>query len=188
MQGAVLAAKHKYVHAAPLAIRYEFASPEVVAGTDVRLRKDVLRMLTDEEIKQELEELFLHLPPPVQVVFANQRCVACGQTGDPRLMEARCHRRKVRGHTGHLRQRFSKPLVATTVGAGAAGSLALGAAAGVTTAGSVVLVGLPLVLLPGLALGCHRLLNTPSHSPGPCGPALRITDMRSDGSQMRQHL
>ena len=87
MQGAVLAAKHKYVHAAPLAIRYEFASPEVVAGTDVRLRKDVLRMLTDEEIKQELEELFLHLPPPVQVVFANQRCVAWGQKYNPKTVE-----------------------------------------------------------------------------------------------------
>ena len=85
----------------------------------------------------------------------------------------------MRGHTGHLVQRFSKPLVATTVGAGAAGSLALGVAAGVSTAGSLVLVGLPLVLLPGLALGCHRLLNTPSDSPGPCGPTLRITDMRS---------
>ena len=84
----------------------------------------------------------------------------------------------MRGHTGHLVQRFSKPLVATTVGAGAAGSLALGVAAGVSTAGSLVLVGLPLVLLPGLALGCHRLLNTPSDSPGPCGPTLRITDMR----------
>ena len=75
-------------------------------------------------------------------------------------------RKKVRGHTGELRQRFSKPLVATTLGAGAAGSLALGVAAAVTAAGSLALVGLPFVLLPGLAstgniINSQHILITP---------------------------
>ena len=82
----------------------------------------------------------------------------------------------MRGHTGSLKQRFSKPVVAGSLGLGAAGSLALGVAAGVSTAGSLVLVGLPFILLPGLAMGCHRLLNTPSDQQPLCG--LKIEDMR----------
>ena len=36
-------------------------------------------MFTEEEVRQELEKAFAALPPFVQVVFANQRCQACGQ-------------------------------------------------------------------------------------------------------------
>ena len=132
--------------------------------------------MTPEEIRSELETEFSQLPPPVTVVFANKRCRACGQTGDPRLMKDMCHRARTRGHTGTLQQRFSKPVVAGSLGLGAAGSLALGVAAGVTTAGSLVLVGLPFILLPGLILGCHRLLNTASNQQPLCG--LSIKDMR----------
>jgi hypothetical protein len=38
-------------------------------------------MFTEEEIRLELEKAFAALPPCVQVVFANQRCQACGQVG-----------------------------------------------------------------------------------------------------------
>ena len=157
-------------------IRYVIASPEVLAETGEKFRKTSLRMLTPEEIRCELEEEFSQLPPPVTVVFANKRCRACGQTGDPRLMKDMCHRNKVRGHTGTLEQRFSTPVVAGSLGLGAAGSVALGVVAGVTTAGSLVLLGLPFVLLPGLAVGGHRLLNTPSDQPALC--CLKISDMR----------
>ena len=133
-------------------------------------------MLTDDEIRSELETEFRELPGPVTVVFANKRCRACGQTGDPRLMKDMCHRNKTLGHTGTLKQRFSKPVVSGSLGLGVAGSVALGVTAGVTAAGSMVLVGLPFVLLPGLILSGHRLLNTPSNQPAPCG--LKITDMR----------
>ena len=156
--------------------RYEFADQEVLAETGEKFRKTSLRMLTPEEIRCELEEEFSQLPPPVTVVFANKRCRACGQTGDPRLMKDMCHRNKVRGHTGTLEQRFSTPVVAGSLGLGAAGSVALGVVAGVTTAGSLVLLGLPFVLLPGLAVGGHRLLNTPSDQPALC--CLKISDMR----------
>ena len=156
-------------------VRYEFASPEVVAQTEENFRRESLRMLTPDEIRSELETEFRQLPPPVTVVFANKRCRACGQTGDPRLMEDKCHRNKVRGHTGTLEQRFSKPVVAGSLGLGTAGSLALGGAAYKATAG-LALVGLPFLLLPGLIIGGHRLLNTPSDQPAPCG--VRISDMR----------
>jgi hypothetical protein len=36
-------------------------------------------MYTEEEVRLELENVFAALPPCVQVVFANQRCQACGQ-------------------------------------------------------------------------------------------------------------
>ena len=208
VQGAVLAAKNKFVQAEPRAIRnfavsqafysvpsgniqmmklspfqsdsenarYEFADQEVLAETGEKFRKTSLRMLTPEEIRCELEEEFSQLPPPVTVVFANKRCRACGQTGDPRLMKDMCHRNKVRGHTGTLKQRFSKPVVSGSLGLGVAGSVALGVVAGVTAAGSMVLVGLPFVLLPGLILSGHRLLNTPSGQAGLCG--LSCNDMR----------
>ena len=134
-------------------------------------------MLTPDEIRSELESEFSQLPPPVTVVFANKRCRACGQTGDPRVMEDMCHRTKVRGHPGTLQQRFSKPVVAGSLGFGAAGSLVLGVAAGAAM-NPLVLVGLPFILLPGIILGGHRLLNSPSDQPPPCG--VKITDMRSD--------
>ena len=151
------------------------ASSEVLAETGETFRKRSLRMLTPDEIRSELEAEFSQLPSPVTVVFANKRCRACGQTGDPRLMKDMCHRNKVRGHTGTLKQRFSKPVVSGSLGLGVAGGVALGVVASAVTA-PMVMVGLPFVLLPGLTIACHRLLNTPSDQPAPCG--VKITDMR----------
>ena len=74
-----MAAKRKNVHAKPLSIRWEFATPEILAGCSEQLRKDTLRMLTYDEIRAELEEVFSRLPPRVQVVFATKKCTACGQ-------------------------------------------------------------------------------------------------------------
>ena len=130
--------------------------------------------MTKEEIRSELETELSQLPPPVTVVFANKRCRACGQTGDPRLMEDKCHSKKEKGHTGTLEKRFSKPVVAGSLGLGAAGSLTLGIVAGVSTAGAIVLVGLPFILLPGIILGGHRLLNTPPDQPATCGVRTRM--------------
>ena len=75
----MMAAKKKNVHAKPLATRWEFASPEILSGVPTQLRKETLKMLTNEEIREELEELFTKLPPTVQVVFATKKCLACGQ-------------------------------------------------------------------------------------------------------------
>ncbi|XP_023329538.1 uncharacterized protein LOC111702174 isoform X2 [Eurytemora carolleeae] len=91
-QGACTAAKKLWVHAEPVCRGWELATPEIVNETTERLRKETLRCYTEEEILEELETVIKQLPPPVQVVFANQRCQSCGQTGDPRLMEDKCHR------------------------------------------------------------------------------------------------
>ena len=56
------------------------------------MRRNTLRMLTPEEVRAELEAELSQLPPPLTVVFANKKCRACGQTGDPRLMLDMCHR------------------------------------------------------------------------------------------------
>ena len=78
-QGARMSAKKANVHADPTCIGYEFVQDEVLEGVSETLRKETLRMLTKEEIRTELERIFEELPPCVQVVFANQRCQACGQ-------------------------------------------------------------------------------------------------------------
>lgn len=169
MKGAVLAAQKIFPRAKPRSTRFEIPNDhddeddeddddDLCLETKEKCRKNN-RQLTPDEIRCELEDELRELPPPVRVVFANMRCRACGQTGDPRLMEAKCHRNKTRGHTGTLRQRFSSAKVAGSLGVGLAGCIALGVAAAVSTAGSMVLVGIPFVLLPGLAVGGHRMLN-----------------------------
>ena len=107
-QGAVMAAKNMCVHAAPRTLGYEFAAPEDVEGMSTELRLERHKLFTKAEALVALEQEVAALPPAIQVVFANQRCRACGQTGDPRLMVDRCHRVLRRGHTGGLDQRFSK--------------------------------------------------------------------------------
>lgn len=176
VQGAVMASKQNSVHADPFSIRYEFASPEVLEGTNEKLRVDSLRMLTTDEIRSELEVLFSKLPVPVPVVFANQKCLSCGQTGDPRLMTDTCHRNKKKGHKGQLEQRFSRPQVGAAMGFGAVGTIGLSIAAA-AAATPTVLIGLPLVLIPGLCMGGHRFLNTSAEGVPPCG-GLKFTDMR----------
>jgi len=175
-QGARMAAKKANVHADPKYIGYEFARDEVLEGVSEKLRKETLRMLTIDEIRQELEVIFESLPPCIQVVFANQKCQACGQTGDSRLMEDKCHRNKKQGHIGKLEQRFSKAQIGAAAVGGVVGVVGLSTAA--AAAGSeLVLLGLPLVMGPGAVMSGHRFLNTSAEDPAPCG-GVKITDMR----------
>ena len=74
-----MASKQNCVHAEPLSVGYGFAKPEVVEKTDESLRKDILGLLTPDEIRSQLEVLFSKLPEPVPVVFANKKCLSCGQ-------------------------------------------------------------------------------------------------------------
>merc|ERR1712059_65568 len=145
MGGAVMAAKKVYVHAEPQTLGYEFARQEVIEGTTETLRKNTLRMLTESEIRTELESALAALPPSLQVVFANKQCRACGQTGDPRLMEDLCHRKLSKGHTGELDQRFSKAQVGVACGLGAVGVAGLSTAAALTGA-ELVLLALPVAM------------------------------------------
>ena len=93
-----------------------------------------------------------------------------------------CHRNKKKGHTGQLDQRFSRPQVGAAMGFGAVGTVALSIAAA-ASATPLVLVGLPLVLIPGLTLGGHRFLNTSSEGVPPCG-GIKITVSISDNSSL----
>lgn len=176
VQGAMMAAKPHNVHAQPLALRYEFATEEVVAGTTEALRKDVLCQLTHDEVRQELEAVLARLPAPMRVVFSQQMCLACGQEGDPRLMEDRCHRDKVRGHTGDLEQRFTKKQAGVSLGlGGVASAVLIGLAA--ATATPLVLLAMVPVMAPGLAAAGHRFLNTKAEAPPTCG-CVPLKDMR----------
>ena len=88
-------------------------------------------------------------------------------------MEDKCHRSKIRGHTGSLGQRFSKTQVGIAAAGGLAGVVGLSTAAAVSEAG-LVLLGLPLVLGPGAVMSGHRFLNTAASDPPPCG-GIKIT-------------
>ena len=77
--GAVSAAKKMFGRADPKILSYEFCSPEVLEQTPKDLRINKLRMLTDEEIRSEIENTLEEIGDPIQVVFANQRCEDCGQ-------------------------------------------------------------------------------------------------------------
>jgi len=176
-QGARMAAKKSYMHADPKCLGYEFATDEVLEGASEKLRKENLRMLTKDEIRTELEEAFTGLPDCVQVVFSNQRCRACGQTGDPRLMEDKCHRNKKSGHLGTLQQRFSKVQVGVAAAGGLAGLAGLTTAAILAPEADLVMLALPVVMGPGAVMSGHRFLNTASTSQAPCG-GIKIEDMR----------
>jgi len=73
------AAKSFNLHAQIPAIRYEFASPEVLAGTTETLRKETLCMFTPDEVREEVERVLKQLPQAVQAtlhlqVFFVQPC------------------------------------------------------------------------------------------------------------------
>jgi len=79
VQGAQMAAKSFNLHAQIPAIRYEFASPEVLAGTTETLRKETLCMFTPDEVREEVERVLKQLPQAVQAtlhlqVFFVQPC------------------------------------------------------------------------------------------------------------------
>ena len=74
-----MAAKKTFVHADPKCLGHEFVTDEILQGVSEKIRKESLRMLTKDEIRIELEISFANLPPCVQVVFFNQKCIACGQ-------------------------------------------------------------------------------------------------------------
>jgi len=175
-QGAREAARDIWVHADPILKGWELATQEVIENTKPEFRKKTLRIFTEEEVRGELEAAVASLPPPVQVVFANQRCEACGQTGDPRLMTDRCHRKKVRGHIGELEQRFSKKEVGLATAGGAVGITAL-ASVSIATGAAEAMAALPFFIAPSSILAGHRLFNTSKDSPAPCGP-VKLVDMR----------
>ena len=91
-------------------------------------------------------------------------------------MDDTCHRTLKKGHTGELKQRFSKvqvpkqphhivitihPQTVAAVGVGAVGLAGLSVAA--VLASEFVLLALPLVMGPGAVMTTHRLLLAHHH-------------------------
>ena len=91
------------------------------------------------------------------------------QTGDPRLMEDKCHRNKKGGHIGTLKQRFSKLQVGVAAVGGAVGIAGLTSAAVLAPGAELALIALPVVMGPGTVMSGHRFLNSSSTSQAPCG-------------------
>ena len=70
---------------------------------DADTRK-TFNVLTDAEIVSTIDEALTRLPAPVQVVFRDQKCVDCGETGDKRLLSQYCHLQKCLKHPGRLQR------------------------------------------------------------------------------------
>ena len=109
-----------------------------------------------------------------------------GQTGDPRLMEDRCHRVLRRGHTGGLDQRFSKVGAACAKAACAGGLVGI---VGLSTAAALAspwaLLGLAVVMGPGVVMSGYRFLNRGSKASPFCG-VVKITDMHYTCCDMQE--
>ena len=91
------------------------------------------------------------------------------QTGDPRLMEDKCHKNKKGGHIGELKQRFSKVQIAVAAAGGVLGVTGLTIATILAPEAELALLALPIVMGPGTIMTGHRFLNSSSTSQPPCG-------------------
>jgi len=158
--GAEMAAREICETAAPRSLGYKFADEidleELVP--EVRRKR---RLLTEPEALEQLEQEMALLPEPVQVIFSNKKCIACGQTGDPRLMEDKCHCKMVMRHTDELvqKKKYGKKKIGAACAAGAVGVIGLGITS-VFVPGSQLLlsVGGPVLMLPGPGMALHRAL------------------------------
>jgi len=109
--GALRAAQHFNSAAKTKVIGYRYLddkslSPEQQAAfqTSQDTRK-LFNVLTDEEIQNLITVSLKELPPAVQVVFIDQRCLDCEEEGDRRLMSQYCHMEKCQKHPGKLERR-----------------------------------------------------------------------------------
>eukprot|EP00090_Calanus_glacialis_P001173 TRINITY_DN10814_c0_g1_i2.p1 TRINITY_DN10814_c0_g1~~TRINITY_DN10814_c0_g1_i2.p1 ORF type:complete len:420 (-),score=100.19 TRINITY_DN10814_c0_g1_i2:746-2005(-) len=80
-------------------------SPEQQAAlqTSEDTRK-LFNVLTNDELVGLVRKCVQDLPPPVQVVFVDQKCLDCYEEGDRRLMSQYCHMQKTRKHPGKLKR------------------------------------------------------------------------------------
>ena len=106
--GAVRAAKSFHKTATPRVIGYRYLEDPSFSEDQRRALEDkedtrrMFNVLTDQEIVSTLRASLSSLPASVQVVFRDQRCGDCGETGDRRLLSQFCHLEKCRKHPGRL--------------------------------------------------------------------------------------
>lgn len=67
---------------------------------DDALAREAFNVLTDDEVRESLEETIEEMGQPMQVIFRTKRCQDCGQVGDDRLMTKYCHMQSMFIHTG----------------------------------------------------------------------------------------
>lgn len=176
-QGAVKAAKNCFNGAQPTCLAYKFVTKEdeerisngvqKVKNEEAKLQVEEMmkterhndHKYTDKEIKVMLEDIMKTLTP-VPIKFNNKRCLDCGQVSDERLMEDICHKEKVKGHAGEMKQKYSKIVAGASTGGGAA------AVAGLATTIIILdpsLLGImalsPLLMAPGAYFSGHRALS-----------------------------
>ena len=92
-------------------------------------------------------------------------------------MEDKCHRNKKGGHTGKLKQRFSKLQIGVAAAGGVAGIAGLTTAAVLAPGAELALLALPVVMGPGTVMSGHRFLNSSSTSQPPCGGIRIVVSM-----------
>jgi energy-coupling factor transporter ATP-binding protein EcfA2 len=163
--GPVSAAKEVCLSAAPRQVGYISGTQDTIDALGPigdEIRKKNLRELMPDEIRKKLEEELAAMPPSVQVVFANKRCRTCAQTGDPRLMEDKCHKEKVSGHTDGRREKkpHSKSKIAVAYTAGTVAVAGLGTAMAFLPGTELLALGVPAVMGPGAAMSVRRAFGT----------------------------
>eukprot|EP00092_Neocalanus_flemingeri_P032227 GFUD01035027.1.p1 GENE.GFUD01035027.1~~GFUD01035027.1.p1 ORF type:complete len:416 (+),score=121.31 GFUD01035027.1:334-1581(+) len=102
-QGMLATAKTKV-----LGYRYlddpSFTPDQQTALQDSQDTRRLFNVLTDQEITELIKKSIQDLPPPVQVVFQDQKCLDCYEEGDKRLMSQYCHMQKCKKHPGKLKR------------------------------------------------------------------------------------
>ena len=199
--GAEMAAKEICRTASPRSLGYQFAEEEHMTDFKPDVRKKY-RLLTKQEVLEQLEQEISELPEPVQVVFSNKKCKACGQTGDPRLMDDKCHRTMVLGHRGPLREKkkHSRPLIGAAYAVGTVGVVGLATASALVPGSELLLIGVsiqcwwlpaaniifsqvPMCMGPGSGMALRRAFANPDMKWKCCK---REGVMGEDGSYDRQ--
>lgn len=189
--GALKAAKNCFNGANPTCLGYKFVTKEdkerirnglqKIKNEEAKIQAEEMmkterhndHKFTDGEIKVMLEDIMIALEP-LPIKFDKKKCLDCGQVNDIRLMEDICHKEKVKGHAGKLKQRFSKAVAGASTGGGVV------AAAGVATTLIILapealslLVLSPLLIAPGAYLFGHRALSGSARpSPSAAGSCL----------------
>ncbi|XP_023333830.1 uncharacterized protein LOC111705491 isoform X2 [Eurytemora carolleeae] len=96
-------------------VGYRFLSDLAFSQTQRDLLKtqkpvrELLNVLTDDEIRDILQLKIASIAKPVQIIFLDSVCVECGQQGDVRLMGEYCHMEAVYKHKKESTLSHPKP-------------------------------------------------------------------------------
>merc|ERR1719228_3061323 len=72
-------------------------------GTLDKEERDKMLLVTDEEVRSQLDEALQKIDKPVKVVFEDSKCLNCGVLGDRRLLPDYCHMGEMYTHPAPLK-------------------------------------------------------------------------------------